>query len=68
MEDDKIIYNRLLKRYYNGCKYLEENPNDFSKYIDNLLDIKEKLEKTLIKIIKQNENVSDIEILEGFKN
>lgn len=65
--ENKKKYNKLLQRYYNGCKYLEENPNDFSKYINNLLDIKEKLEKTLIEIQRQCGIVTDIEILEGFK-
>ena len=53
----------LLKRYYNGCKYLENNPDKFEEYLSLLLNIREKLD---ISIEKYNIYNSDI-ILNGFK-
>ncbi len=63
MESYKMEYNNLLKRYYNGCKYLEDNPDKFEEYLSLLLNIREKLD---IIIEKYNIYNSDI-ILNGFK-
>ena len=30
----KKEYNHNLNRYYNGCNYLSEHPEDFDKYED----------------------------------
>ncbi len=66
MEKLKKQYNYLLNRYYNGCNYIEENPDQFNKYINKIMDFKEELENILEKI--QNEQkVSEEEILGGFK-
>lgn len=65
--ENKKKYNKLLQRYYNGCEYLEKNPNDFHKYINNLLNIKKELEETLIQIQKEYGKITNAEILEGFK-
>ena len=63
MEDYKIQYNKLLERFYNGCKYFEENPNAPQKYLDLLLQIKDELN---IMIEKYNITDSNI-VLHGFK-
>ncbi len=66
MEKLKKQYNYLLNRYYNGCNYIEENPDQFNKYINKIMDFKKELENILEKI--QNEQkVSEEEILGGFK-
>ena len=33
MEKYKEEYNYWLKRYYNGIKFLNENPESYEKYI-----------------------------------
>lgn len=60
-EEYKEEYNYWLKRYYNGIKFLNENPESYEKYIENLLKIREELDK----IISENNMTSD-EILNGF--
>lgn len=63
MEKYKQDYNNLLNRYYNGCKYLKTNPDEFEKYLDLLLNIQKELD---IMITKYNIKDSNI-ILNGFK-
>ena len=63
MESYKTAYNNLLKRYYNRCKFLEENPDKFDEYLDLLLNIQKNLN---IMIEKYNIKDKDI-ILKGFK-
>lgn len=62
MSSYKEEYNYWLKRYYNGIKFLNENPESYEKYIENLLKIQEELDK----IISESNMTSD-EILNGFK-
>lgn len=63
MEEYKLQYNKLLERYYNGCKYLETNPDEIEKYLDLLLNIKKELN-----IIIEKNNITDKNIiLNGFK-
>lgn len=45
MEEYKITYNKLLKRYYNGIEYLSSHSNMQEKWLPELLDILEKLGK-----------------------
>lgn len=66
MEEDKRKYNKLLKRYYDGCEYLEKNPENFTRYIDLLMKIKEELENLLIKIENKYGKATEKEILNGF--
>ena len=62
MEAYKIEYNKLLERYYNGCKYLEENRDEIEKHLDLLLNIRNKLDIMITKY-----NITDNEIiLNGF--
>ena len=63
MESYKQKYNNLLNRYYNGCKYLKENPNDIDKFLPELLKI---LENINIIIVQQNITDNNT-ILKGFK-
>ena len=61
----KWNYNSILRRYYNGCNYLEEHPEEFDKYIEELNGIKENLE-ILINEIMGQQKVNENEILGGF--
>lgn len=64
--DLKWNYNKNLTRYYNGCNYLEQHPDEFEKYIEELKAIKENLE-ILISEIMEDEEVNESEMLGGFK-
>lgn len=64
MESYKSEYNHLLERYYNGCKYLKENPKEIENYSSLLLNIQNKLD---IMIEKYKIVDKDI-ILNGFKD
>ncbi len=61
MEDYKQEYNKLLKRYYDGCKYIESNPNEWDKYINVLLEIKNKMDKLI-----EDNNINTNNALYGF--
>lgn len=61
--DLKATYNHLLKRYYNGCNYIEEHINEIDKYLPKVLELLDKLNKILEKI----PNATKEEILNGFK-
>lgn len=63
MEAYKIEYNKLLERYYNGCKYLKEHPEKMNEYLDLLLNIQNKLDI----IIDKYKIVDKDVILNGFK-
>lgn len=65
LKQTKWEYNNTLNRYYNGCNYLIDNPEQFDKYIDNVMGFKEKLDELLDKIMKEQE-VTENEILGGF--
>lgn len=59
----KRAYNKVLKRFYNGCNYIEEHPEETEKYYPKVL----KLHDTLNKILKKLPNSTEEEILNGFK-
>lgn len=61
----KWEYNNVLNRYYNGCNYLIDNPNEFDKYINIIMELKSKLDE-LINIIIKRQNITEDEILGGF--
>lgn len=64
METYKVEYNKLLERYYNGCKYLETNRDEIEKHLDLLLNIQNKLD-----IMIEKYNIKDTNIiLNGFKS
>ena len=68
MDLDKLKqeYNYNLTRYYNGCKYLEDNPEQWDLYIQEVFNILENINKILAKILIY-EKPSKKEILEGFE-
>lgn len=66
VEELKIQYNYILNRYYNGCNYLIEHPEQFDKYIKNIERFKDELD-ILITKIEKIEKASKDEILGGFK-
>ncbi len=69
MNEIQIIkqkYNYILNRYYNGCNYVEEKPEEFSRYIETIMKFKEELEK-LLKEIEKKQEISEEEILGGFR-
>jgi len=63
MKNLKVTYNHLLARYYNGCNYIEQHPEETDKYIPLVLEIK----KTLEDILEKIPNASAEEVLNGFK-
>lgn len=64
METYKVEYNKLLERYYNGCKYLETNRDEIEKHLDLLLNIQNKLD-----IMIEKYNIKDKDIISnGFKS
>ena len=66
VEQQKSEYNYILNRYYNGINYLEKHPDEFDKYIEKIMEFKNRLEK-LIAQIEEVEKVKADEILGGFK-
>ena len=66
MDKYKQEYNKLLERYYNGCKYIESHPDEWDKYINVLIEMVNKLEEILNIIKSQNKNITNDEILNGF--
>lgn len=63
MNSYKEEYNYCLTRYYKGCAYLEEHPEEHDKYIGELLKILDELNR-LIEI----HNITGPEITKGFYN
>lgn len=63
MPNLKQEYNKTLERYYNGCNYIEEHPNEINKYLTVVENLLNKLNLILEKI----PNITDEEVLNGFK-
>lgn len=55
-------YNKTLKRYYNGCNYIEEHIEEADKYLPKVLELLDTLNQILKRIPATEE-----EILNGFK-
>lgn len=66
LKDLKWNYNKNLTRYYNGCNYLILHNDEIDKWLPSLLEILEDMNILLEEIRKEIE-VSDSEILNGFK-
>lgn len=63
MESYKQEYNTLLKRYYKGCNYLKDNPQESEKLMPELLKILDKMNI----ILADNPATNEEDILYGFK-
>lgn len=63
MQNIKELYNQTLQRYYNGCNYIAEHIEEVDKY----LPIVKELLNRLNLIIEKIGNMTEKEILEGFK-
>jgi len=63
MKNFKKLYNKTLQRYYNGCNYIEKNIEEVDKYLPAVLELLNRLNV----IIEKMGNMTDEEILEGFK-
>ena len=61
----KWEYNNILNRYYNGCNYLIDNPDEFDKYINIITELKNRIDE-LLNIIMKQQRVTEDEILGGF--
>lgn len=61
----KEDYNFLLKRYYNGCKYLEKNRKEIDKWMPELSNILKSMDVLLDEIMK-HETIKEEQILKGF--
>lgn len=59
----KRAYNKVLTRFYNGCNYIEEHPEEAEKYCPKVLELK----NTIDKILEKLPNATEEEILNGFK-
>lgn len=59
----KKAYNKVLARYYNGCNYIEEHPEETEKYYPKVLELNKTLNRILVNFPKATEE----EILNGFK-
>lgn len=66
LDELKSNYNYYLLRYNKGCDYLEKNISEIDKWTSELLDIIENL-NLLLEEIQKNTEVSNYEILNGFK-
>lgn len=66
LDDLKCEYNYNLKRYKNGCDYCAQHPNETQKWLPELLSIMNNANDVLKEIMKI-EQISDDEILNGFK-
>lgn len=61
----KENHNFLLKRYLNGCDYIEKHKNQTEKWLPELLNVLDNINTNLAELMKLTE-VTDKEILEGF--
>lgn len=62
----KIMYNEKIKRYYNGCQYIKEHIKEVEKWLPEVIKILDEM-NLILEEIQLTENVSEEEILKGFK-
>lgn len=62
MQRIKELYNKTLRRYYNGCDYISEHIDEADKYLPKVLELLNILNQILKQIPATEE-----EILNGFK-
>lgn len=63
METYREEYNTLLARYYKGCNYIKNHPEESEKLIPELLKILKKMNI----ILAEHPADNDEEVLNGFK-
>lgn len=63
MQNLKELYNKTLRRYYNGCNYIEEHIEEVDKYLPAVKELLNGLNFLIEKI----GNMTEKEILEGFE-
>ena len=63
MQNLKEIYNITLKRYYDGCDYLFQHSEEWDKYLKVVMELLKKINLIISKI----PNMTQEEILNGFK-
>lgn len=61
----KMDYNFNLNRFYNGCNYIDEHPEDCDKYLNELFKVYNKVNE-LIEEIEKYQKVTSDEVLGGF--
>ena len=61
----KQEYNYNLKRYYKGCKYIEEHKEEEKKWLPEILRILDNMNE-LLKKIEKFEDVESNQMLKGF--
>lgn len=66
LNDLKWNYNYNLNRFYKGCSYCEKHKKEADKWLPQLLDILDNI-NSLLDEIMQNQEVTEEEILNGFK-
>lgn len=66
IQEQKMNYNYILNRYYNGCNYIEVHPDEFDKYINKVMAFKRELEEIITEIEKE-QVVTENEALGGFE-
>lgn len=62
----KENHNFLLKRYLNGCDYLNNPKNQTDRLIEELFKIQENIDINLAKLMKLT-NITSKEVIEGFE-
>lgn len=63
----KLDYNKTLKRYYKGCTYLSEHPEQFNNYFGEIQKLQNRLNELILEIeYKEKRHLTSNEILEGF--
>jgi len=65
INDLKWNYNYNLSRYYKGCEYCNQHISEIDKWLPELLDILDNINKLLEEILKYEE-VTKKQILKGF--
>jgi hypothetical protein len=65
LNDLKWNYNYNLGRYYNGCKYCSEHKKEVKKWLPELLDILDNINRLMEEIMKY-ETVDKRQIEFGF--
>lgn len=62
METLKKAYNHTLQRYYNGCNYIEEHPEEIEKYMPVIQELLRTMD-SILSVVPSTEEES----LNGFK-